>query len=1094
MASTTMPDKIHRSRWFTDRIVLSALGFILTMALVSVALMAHQREQALTQGQRLTSTFAAVVDEQTSRNLQTIDQRIAITTQLLAEIRSDGDTDTSGASRLLHAQVDTLPFIQNVMVLDARGQVAYASSADLRGADMSARDFAMVYKTRPGTGFYVGAPMLGRDGQWLLPTARPLTQERHGFAGVMVMTVKVSYFDQLWATLALDPGSTIGLLRSDGLMLMRSPIDGTAMGRSFADSPLFLQHLPASASGSYRVISRVDGLDRFIAYRTLGQRAELVVVVGRTLDAMLAPWYQLLQLVVGMWLIGSLALLVLAVRLSRQSARRQRAESTSQALAQRLNTACDTAGLGLWDWDLRADQWHVTPTFYTTLGYPALSALVTRSQWQELVHPDDRKFSELDCAYRQSPANQRFDHGLRMRHADGSYRWVRITGQVKERDGQGQPIRMVGIRTDVTERVNAEHERLQMFERISDALVGISADWTITHANARAGKLLGRTVDELVGQNVWTMFPASDGHQFRPVYERCMATQQSEIFEEHFEPAGVWYESHIYPAPDGLSIYFRDITDRKRDEAALRRAKEQAENLINGANAMVVGLDVRGHVTIFNKVAQQLTGYTLADLAGRNWFEVLVPRERYPDVHAEFERLSRGGVPLEFENPILTRSHEERLIAWRNTVLRDGDAVTGVLSFGVDVTARKAAELALAGSKEQFETLAHHSLQGIALVRTAHVTYVNPAFCAIVGRSAAELSRLSVTQLQQWVHPDDRAGSRERHQRGLAGQPVAETNEIRILDGQGHWRWIQLATRSILLSGLPTLIAMILDIHDRRLAEVALRASEERFRSAFDWSGIGMGLTALDGRWLQVNPSMCRIVGYSAEELCRMTFMEITHPDDLDVDLGHMAQLHAGRIRHFTMEKRYLHRDGHPVWVSLTVAMVRDASGQPQHTVAQIEDIDRRKQLEQALRERQANLNATIEALPDLMFDVDLEGRIFDAHSPDAGLLLRPVAELIGARVPELMPPETAAIVMDALRDADVHGHSMGQQYALELADGTHWFELAITRKDATSDALPRVIVLCRQITDRIRTLHTLRDSETLMLQMAESGSQKFFR
>jgi PAS domain S-box-containing protein len=1083
----------QRIRWFHDKVLLSAIGLVLASGVLGAGLLAYQYEQTMRAGERLTSTFAAVIDEQTSRSLQTMDQSLQLLSRAMPALQAEANAPAGRESALLQAQLRTLPFADYAMVLDAAGKVAFSSRAELQGKDMSDKDFATVFKTRPGSGLFVAAPMRDTGGQWLLPVARALTIDRHGYAGVLVATVKVAYFDRLWASLALDSGSSVGLLRSDGQMLMRSPVDSTAMGRSFAFSPLFQQYLPASPIGGYRITSTVDGSDRYTAYRTLSERPDLVVIIGRTIDAILAPWYRLARLMAGIWLIASLALLAMGAWLARQSAQRRRAEATSAALAQRLNMACEAAGLVLWDWDQRTDQWHVTPNFYTMLGYPVQPGPVSRAQWLSLMHPQDKdRRSKLPRPVATTP-DQRFEDEIRIRHADGSYRWMRTTGQAKELGAQGQVLRMIGIRMDVTERVKAEQERRQMFERISDALVAISPDWTITHVNDRAAKLLRRTPQALIGKNVWAVFPDSDGYRFRAVYERCMASQNPEVFEEHYEPAGVWYESHIYPSPEGLSVYFRDITARKVSEAALRHAKEQAENLINGANAMVVALDARGHITIFNKAAQELTGYTMADMAGRNWFEVLVPRERYPQVHAEFERLSRGGMPTRFENPILTASGEERHIAWQNTVLRDGDRAAGVLSFGMDVTDRRRAERDLAESKEQFEVLARHSLQGISLVRKAHVVYVNPAYCAMLGRSAAEISRVSVLEMQQWVHPDDRAESIRRVQANMAGEDVSDVTEMRILTGQGQWRWIQFTSRVIQLSGQPALLGMQLDIHDRRLAEDALRASEERFRSAFDSSGIGMGLTALDGHWMQVNPALCRIVGYSAEELLQHTFMEMTHPDDLAADLAHTQDMVAGRIPHFTMEKRYRHRDGHLVWVNLTVALVRDAKGKPLHTVAQIEDIDRRKRLEQDLAESQDHLKATIASLPDAMFEVDLDGVYHDCHSPRPELLLRPASELLGRSLTDVMPADAAGTVMAALREAHGAGRSAGHQILLPLADGDHWFELSVTRKESQTGNTSRFIVLSRDVSERIRTLHALRTSEELMRQMAESVSQMFF-
>lgn len=147
---------------------------------------------------------------------------------------------------------------------------------------------------------------------------------------------------------------------------------------------------------------------------------------------------------------------------------------------------------------------------------------------------------------------------------------------------------------------------------------------------------------------------------------------------------------------------------------------------------------------------------------------------------------------------------------------------------------------------------------------------------------------------------------------------------------------------------------------DARTAE--LTASEERFRQAFDFAGIGMALVGLDGQFTRVNPACCAIVGYPAGRLLQKKFQEITHPDDLAADLQLYEELLAGHRRSYQLEKRYLHRDGHSVWIRLTVSLVRDAAGRPLHAIAQIEDIAERKRLEtnlarsrdQALQEARA--------------------------------------------------------------------------------------------------------------------------------------------
>jgi PAS domain S-box-containing protein len=165
--------------------------------------------------------------------------------------------------------------------------------------------------------------------------------------------------------------------------------------------------------------------------------------------------------------------------------------------------------------------------------------------------------------------------------------------------------------------------------------------------------------------------------------------------------------------------------------------------------------------------------------------------------------------------------------------------------------------------------------------------------------------------------------------------------------------WVSgsLGVATLLLAGLVTSLQSVgrraTAIAAERTAELA--ASEERFRHAFEFAGIGMAIVALDGRWLRVNKSLSEIVGFSEAELLQKTFQEITHPDDLAADLALVQELIAGRRRFYQMEKRYLHRANYIVWIRLTASLVHDAAGSPLHFVAQIEDITKRKRLEENL-------------------------------------------------------------------------------------------------------------------------------------------------
>ena len=139
------------------------------------------------------------------------------------------------------------------------------------------------------------------------------------------------------------------------------------------------------------------------------------------------------------------------------------------------------------------------------------------------------------------------------------------------------------------------------------------------------------------------------------------------------------------------------------------------------------------------------------------------------------------------------------------------------------------------------------------------------------------------------------------------------------------------------------------DISQRRAADARIREAEERFRRAFEDAAIGMALTTAEGRWLRVNRALCEITGYPEEKLIGLAFREITHPEDRDVDREALAALVNGTRDNFQTEKRYFHADGHVIWISLSVSVVRDEQGQLLYLISQMQDVSERKQAESRL-------------------------------------------------------------------------------------------------------------------------------------------------
>lgn len=139
---------------------------------------------------------------------------------------------------------------------------------------------------------------------------------------------------------------------------------------------------------------------------------------------------------------------------------------------------------------------------------------------------------------------------------------------------------------------------------------------------------------------------------------------------------------------------------------------------------------------------------------------------------------------------------------------------------------------------------------------------------------------------------------------------------------------------------------IIENITERKKQDMALKASEETFRSAMEHASIGMALAEPSGRWLKVNQALCNLLGYSKSELLSTDFQSITHPGDLAADLDYVKQMLEGMLQTYQMEKRYLHKDGRIIWVLLNVSIVHTSDGHPHYLIVQIQDITSRKEIE----------------------------------------------------------------------------------------------------------------------------------------------------
>ncbi len=265
-----------------------------------------------------------------------------------------------------------------------------------------------------------------------------------------------------------------------------------------------------------------------------------------------------------------------------------------------------------------------------------------------------------------------------------------------------------------------------------------------------------------------------------------------------------------------------------------------------------------------------------------------------------------------------------------------------------------------------------------------------------------------------------------------------------------------------------------------QIADKESRESETRFRNTFDFASIGMAIVALDGKWLQANKALCELLGYTESQLKELSFQDVTHPEDLESDLGQVSRALRGEIGNYQMEKRYVHKDGHYVRALLNVSVMRDGEGAPVQFIAQIQDITSREQAQQALRESEERFRSTFDHASVGIMHTSLDRRIL--------VLNHKFCEMVGYSAEELQQGSVRKIHHPEDSDADQHLEK--QLLAGQIENFS--FEKRYIRKNGTVFWGNRTVSLVRDATGQpkyfirvIEDISARKDAEEKLLHLA---------
>ena len=295
--------------------------------------------------------------------------------------------------------------------------------------------------------------------------------------------------------------------------------------------------------------------------------------------------------------------------------------------------------------------------------------------------------------------------------------------------------------------------------------------------------------------------------------------------------------------------------------------------------------------------------------------------------------------------------------------------------------------------------------------------------------------------------------------------------DFRIVTKDGQVRWLSHACQAVFGKNGEYLgrRGSNRDITGRKTAENELKASEARFRSYFELPLIGIAITSLDKGWLEVNSTVCDMLGYSREELAHTTWDELTHPDDREDDVSQFERILAGEIDTYSMEKRFIRKDGNVLWTNLSVGCVRKSDGSADYTVAMLQNISLRKEAEKILQDNFRFLQTLVEAIPNPIWFKDIDGKYIGCNRGYETFFGCSRENIVGTTSRDFFPPKIADKYFDADQELLSSLGSAVYEDLIRHSDGTTRPVVISKATFTNSDGqVAGLIGVIQDITDRV--------------------------
>jgi len=665
------------------------------------------------------------------------------------------------------------------------------------------------------------------------------------------------------------------------------------------------------------------------------------------------------------------------------------------------------------------------------------------------------------------------------------------------KDVDGKPIGFVAISRDITERKRAEEALKEsevkyraIINAMNDTAWLIDFDGKFVDVNDTAVKIMGYSREELLSMGPTDIDSSLTPEQIMGLV-KGMESDEAQVFETaHTTKDGKTFPVEIistrvtYHGKQAILSVARDLTERKKQEEILRKAREKFETYFDLAKVILVAIDAKGNVAQINKTGCDVLGYKKKEIVGKNWFNNFLPKKLEKKTKAYFKKLLSEQIePVEYyENTVLTKDGKERLIAWHNILLRDEQGnIKGTLSSGEDITERKKTENALKESEEKFRTIFEGATDGIAALdpKTMKVIFTNPKMTGITGYAPDELQNATVID---FVPKDEISSVIQQFQNHTGGKRDL-TRYIPVIRKDKTHIYCDVRSKFLNIGNQQYLMAFVRDVTEQKKAEEALRESERQFRELTELLPSVVFEADASGMLTLVNNAAFDRFGYSQQDFDKgLNVFQMLAPEDQNRAKKNMGNILDGKTVG-PVEYTALRKDGStfPILIHASPITRGDKVVGLRGIVLDITD---HKRMENALRESEKSYSALINAMNDTVWVIGFDGKFIEVN--DAAV------NVLGYSKEELLTMETC--------DIDVH---LSEEDIKDLIkklpdEGIQVFETLHFTKDgkaipveissslATYKGKQAILSIARDITERKKAQEAIKEANRLLKQSNE--------